>query len=168
MAGHIPAGMELFAAGDEEQLTVIRRWIDESDAFLLILGARYGSIDPKSGKSYIELEYSYAVERRKPLFAVVINSDHIAEHLRSRGPSSVEAEHLAELQAFRELVATRMIRFWRDEKDIKLAILETLREIAPAIAARRRIRLSHTGRYRDGQSGPWPLVGRVRPPCRVG
>jgi hypothetical protein len=30
-AGHIPAGMELFAAGDESQMSVIKRWIDESD-----------------------------------------------------------------------------------------------------------------------------------------
>jgi len=43
-AGHIPAGMELFTAGDQIQiqLQVIRRWIEESDAFLLILGGRYG------------------------------------------------------------------------------------------------------------------------------
>jgi hypothetical protein len=37
-AGHIPAGMELFAAGDKSQWEVIKRWIDESDVFLLILG----------------------------------------------------------------------------------------------------------------------------------
>ena len=30
-AGHIPAGMELFTAGDESQMNVIKRWIDESD-----------------------------------------------------------------------------------------------------------------------------------------
>ncbi len=36
-AGHIPAGMELFTAGDESQMAVIERWIDESDAYLLIL-----------------------------------------------------------------------------------------------------------------------------------
>lgn len=51
-AGHIPAGMELFAAGDESQMNVIKRWIDESDVYLLILGARYGSIESKSQKSY--------------------------------------------------------------------------------------------------------------------
>ena len=49
-AGHIPAGMELFAAGDDSQLEAIRRWIDDSDVFLLVLGGRYGSIEPKSGK----------------------------------------------------------------------------------------------------------------------
>ncbi len=47
--GHIPAGMELFAAGDESQMDVIKQWIDESDVYLLILGGRYGSIEPKSG-----------------------------------------------------------------------------------------------------------------------
>lgn len=30
-AGHIPAGMELFAAGSSSQLDTIKRWIDGSD-----------------------------------------------------------------------------------------------------------------------------------------
>jgi hypothetical protein len=55
-AGHIPAGMELFTAGSGSQLQVIRRWIEESDLYLLILGGRYGSIEPKSGLSYTEVE----------------------------------------------------------------------------------------------------------------
>src|SRR6476469_2973856 len=71
-AGHIPAGMELFAAGDETQMNVIKRWIDESDVYLLILGGRYGSVEPNSGKSYTHLEYEYAVEKAKPRFSVVI------------------------------------------------------------------------------------------------
>ena len=56
-AGHIPAGMELFTSGDESQMDVIKQWIEESDVYLLILGGRYGSIEPKTGKSYIQLEY---------------------------------------------------------------------------------------------------------------
>src|SRR5215471_2014903 len=71
-AGHIPAGMELFAAGDESQMEVIKQWIDESDVYLLILAGRYGSIDEKSGKSYTQLEYEYAVAKGKQLFACVI------------------------------------------------------------------------------------------------
>lgn len=49
-AGHIPAGMELFSAGDESQMTVIKRWIDESDIYLLILGGRYGKLNLNLGK----------------------------------------------------------------------------------------------------------------------
>src|SRR5207245_10331515 len=67
-AGHIPAGMELFTAGDESQMEVIKQWIDESDVYLLILAARYGSIEPKTGKSYTHLEYEYALSKGKPLF----------------------------------------------------------------------------------------------------
>jgi hypothetical protein len=34
--GNIPAGMELFAAGDQSQMEVIKEWIRESDVYLLI------------------------------------------------------------------------------------------------------------------------------------
>lgn len=71
-AGHIPAGMELFTAGDQSQMDVIKQWIDESDVFLLILGSRYGSIETKTGKSYTHLEYEYALSHNKPFFACVI------------------------------------------------------------------------------------------------
>ena len=40
VAGHIPAGMELFTSGDESQMEAIKQWIDESDVYLLILGGR--------------------------------------------------------------------------------------------------------------------------------
>ena len=60
-AGCIPAGMELFCAGDESQWEVIQRWIDDSDIFLLLLGGRYGSIEPATGKSYTHREYDHAV-----------------------------------------------------------------------------------------------------------
>ena len=45
--GHIPAGMELFAAGSESQLETIKRWIDNCDVYMLIVGGRYGSLEPK-------------------------------------------------------------------------------------------------------------------------
>jgi hypothetical protein len=50
-SGHIPAAMEQFSPGDETAWEKIQRWIDESDAFILILGGRYGSFEPLSGKS---------------------------------------------------------------------------------------------------------------------
>src|SRR5260221_8635857 len=92
-AGHIPAGMELFAAGDETQMNVIKRWIDESDVYMLILGGRYGSIEPKSQKSYIHLEYEYALEKGKPLFAVVINEDHLETKIKEHDSRVIEKQH---------------------------------------------------------------------------
>ena len=77
-SGHIPAGMELFTAGDRSQMDTIKQWIDESDVYMLILGGRYGSVEPTSGISYTELEYDYAVQQSKPLFAVVITDGSLA------------------------------------------------------------------------------------------
>lgn len=72
-ANHIPAGMKLFKAGNESQLQTIFRWIDECDLFLLLLGGRYGSIEPTSKKSYIQLEYEYALKNNIPVFAIVLS-----------------------------------------------------------------------------------------------
>ncbi|MEH6645095.1 DUF4062 domain-containing protein [Sulfitobacter sp.] len=84
-SGHIPAGMELFTAGDQSQMDTIRRWIDQSDIYMLILGGRYGSLEPKTKLGYTELEYDYAIEAGKPVFAVVINHDALEVKVREFG-----------------------------------------------------------------------------------
>lgn len=129
-AGHIPAGMELFTAGDQSQMDVIRRWIDESDVFLLILGGRYGTLEPTTGKSYTHLEYEYALEREKPLFAVVITDEALERRIRKGGRKIVEIDNARHLNEFRDMVLSRMVRFWGDLRDIKLAVLETMGEFS--------------------------------------
>jgi len=126
--GHIPAGMELFTAGDESQMKVIKRWIEDSDVYLLILGGRYGSIEPKSGKSYTHLEYDYAVSLEKPLFAVVINENALDNKVSKDGKSVLELENPQKLKDFRGLVLSKMVEFFDDIKDIELAIYKTMSE----------------------------------------
>ena len=84
-AGHIPAAMEQFAPGDETAWEKIKAWIEESDTFILILGGRYGSMEPISGKSYVQLEYEYAVEARKPFFAIVVSKTHHEQRVKEVG-----------------------------------------------------------------------------------
>ncbi|HLZ00436.1 MAG TPA: DUF4062 domain-containing protein [Candidatus Angelobacter sp.] len=127
-AGHIPAGMELFAAGDESQMEVIQQWIDESDVYLLILAGRYGSIEPRSGKSYTQLEYEYALSKEKPLFACVLNEDALNTRVQKHGMAMLD-EHGKELHVFRDLVKSKMVEFWDDSKDIKLAIVKKLGQL---------------------------------------
>ena len=129
MAGHIPAGMELFAAGDESQMNVIKRWIDESDIFMLILGGRYGSLDPKTHKSYIQLEYEYAIQKGKPLFALVVDDNYIKKKVKKYGSSVIEQDNPNKLRQFKEVVCSRMVRFWNDPKDIKLSIMEAITDL---------------------------------------
>ncbi|MBN7837111.1 DUF4062 domain-containing protein [Stenotrophomonas maltophilia] len=125
-AGHIPAGMELFTAGDQSQMEIIRRWIDESDVYMLILGGRYGSIEPTSGLSYTELEFDYAVSKSKPLFAVVMKDGSLNAKVKAHGLSVAETENPAALKAFREKVLSNVSSFFEDEKDIRLCVFETL------------------------------------------
>lgn len=124
--GHIPAGMELFSAGDEAQIEVIKRWIDESDIYVLILGGRYGSIEKKSGLSYTELEFLYAVETKKPFFAIVLNEGFIDEKLRKGGINFIERHASEKLTRFRNSVLNQMCKLVDDTKDIKLAITNSI------------------------------------------
>jgi hypothetical protein len=128
-AGHIPAGMELFSAGDESQMEVIKQWIDESDVYLLILGGRYGSIDPRSGKSYTQLEYEYALRESKLLFACVIKDAALEARVRKHGMEMLD-KHRKEWDAFRELVQSKIVEFWEDSKDIRIAIANKLGQLS--------------------------------------
>jgi Domain of unknown function (DUF4062) len=128
-AGHIPAGMELFTAENESQLEVIHRWIDDSDVFILILGGRYGSIEPKSGKSYIELEYNYANEQKKPLFAVVIQDSYLDSKVKDFGKNVIETNNGQLMEAFKKEVTSKMCRFFGDINSLQLNIFESLRNL---------------------------------------
>jgi nucleoside 2-deoxyribosyltransferase len=125
-AGHIPAGMELFKPGNDSQLDTIKRWIDESDVYMLILGGRYGSIETTSGKSYTHLEYDYAISKGIPVFAVVLDKEAITNKTRELGPDAVETVNGTKYEEFKNSVLSRISRFVRDDKDIKLALLETI------------------------------------------
>jgi len=128
-AGHIPAGMELFVSGDQSQMDTIKEWIDDSDVFMLILGSRYGSIEPTTGRSYTELEYDYAANASKPLFSCVIKEEAIIPRIQ-RDAVNLESKSQKELSSFRQRVTSKMVEFWEDEKDIKLNVFNSLSEIA--------------------------------------
>lgn len=128
-AGHIPAGMELFKAGNESQLKTIYKWIDESDVYMLILGGRYGSVESKSGKSYTQLEYEYALSKDIPVFAVVLSESFLTDKVNSLGLSNVlEQKSSEKYQDFKAFVMSKIIREVNDCKDIKIAIHTTLNE----------------------------------------
>ena len=128
-AGHIPAGMELFAAGDESQMETINRWIESSDIYMLILGGRYGSIEQTTGISYIELEYDYAVALEKPVFAVVLSDKALELKVKTEGKRVIETEYPQEYKLFRQKVLSKTCSFFDDCKDIKLAIHESIPDI---------------------------------------
>ena len=74
------------------------------------------------------MKYEYAVEKKKPLFAVVIAHEALEKKIKEHGPSMIEMENSKLLKEFRDSVETNLVKFWVDKKDIKLAIYETISE----------------------------------------
>jgi len=126
-AGHIPAGMELFAAEDRSQLEVIKAWIDDSDIYGLILGTRYGSIEPEPKVSYTEYEYRYAIGQGKPVFVLVLDKDAQDKKFRDLGSSASDAPE--KLAGFRSFVETRMVKYVNNTDQIKLAIMSSIQTL---------------------------------------
>lgn len=109
----IPVGMEYFPAADDEQMTIIKQLIDECDYYILILGGRYGSIEPKTQKSYTQLEYEYAVEKGIPVSAFLIEDK---DDLPS---NKTEKYNTEKLKVFENLVTqNRMCKFWTNADDL--------------------------------------------------
>ncbi|HEX9993933.1 MAG TPA: DUF4062 domain-containing protein [Acidimicrobiales bacterium] len=111
--GHIPVGMEMFSAADEEQWRIIQRHIDESDYYIAILAHRYGST-LEDGQSYTRREYEYAVTRGVPVLAFLI--DEKAEWPADRVDKDPIA--LAGLEDFKARVKERLVDFWRNSDEL--------------------------------------------------
>lgn len=68
---HIPVGMEMCNAADEEQWAVITRTIDQCDHYVVIVAHRYGSTTSE-GISFTERKYDCAVGQGVPVLGFVI------------------------------------------------------------------------------------------------
>jgi hypothetical protein len=120
--GHIPSGMEIFPAADVEQFEYIKKVIDECDYYVLIIGARYGSMDA-AGVSFTEKEYDYAVEQRKTVLAFIHGDpDSIAVSKADTDPALA-----AKLNAFREKVSQgRLVRYWKSAGELEPMVIKAL------------------------------------------
>jgi Domain of unknown function (DUF4062) len=105
----MPAGMELFPAADDDAWTLIERVIEASDYYLLVIGGKYGSIDPETELSYTEREFDHAVSARKPVMAFL----HENPNSIAVGRSERSEEAQAKLDAFRRKVEVRKhVKYW--------------------------------------------------------
>lgn len=117
-----PVGMEYFPAANEEQFTVIKKLIDRCDYYILILGGRYGSIEPKTGKSYTQLEYEYAIEKNIPVSAFY------RDNINNLSPDKIEKsdEGQKRLKAFKELIQKKLCKSWSEGYELAFKVNSTL------------------------------------------
>ncbi|PES83450.1 hypothetical protein CN504_13655 [Bacillus anthracis] len=132
-AGHIPAGMELFTAASKSQWQVIEEWIKESDILMLILGGKYGSIEPEIGKSYTHLEYEFALEQGIPVFAIVLSDQYLANKKSANISLEVFEREVREPQiekydSFKKLVLSNLDSFVDNISEIATEVSYSLQD----------------------------------------
>lgn len=115
MADCIPAGMEAFVAADVEQFEVIKKVIDLCDYYILIIGQRYGSINPDSGISYTEMEYDYAIKNKIPVLVFAL--DEQVELLDDKKENDLDK--IGKLNKFRAKALTnRLCSIWKNTDEL--------------------------------------------------
>ena len=112
--GHIPVGMEMFSAADEEQWKIITRTIDFIDYYVVVVAHRYGSVTSE-GISYTEKEFDYAASKSIPILGFVI--DDAASWPNNRGES--DSKKTGRIAAFKTKVKARMVQFWTSKDDLR-------------------------------------------------
>ena len=68
-AGHIPSGMELWAAGTTPTKNAISARLKKCDIHIILLGARYGHVPAKSDISITEWELQQSKDSDRPCIA---------------------------------------------------------------------------------------------------
>lgn len=134
----LPAGMEMFPAASEDQWSLIRKVIDQSDFYVVIVGGRYGSMSAE-GISYTEMEYDYAVETGKPVLGFVhSNPGSIPLNKSEMDPAARDR-----LDAFRAKVQTLHVKTYNGAEDLGSKVSRALNIAMKNTAAEGWVR----GRY---------------------
>lgn len=110
--GHIPVGMEMFSAADEEQWQIIARQIEASDYYVVIVANKYGSIT--NGISYTEKEYDYAIAKGVPVLGFVLKDGAMWPSDRTESDTKIRRK----LDAFKQKVKGRPVNFWATKEEL--------------------------------------------------
>jgi len=127
---YIPAGMEFFPAANESLPDFIKKVIDDSDYYIVLLGSRKGSIG-KDKTPFTRMEYDYALKKGKPIIAFLdINP----------APVKARAED-PYLRAFEALLRKKHAPgFWKTEAELIGSVHSSLRRAIDENPARGWVR----------------------------
>lgn len=119
--GCLPAGMELFPAANDTQWNLIKKVIEDSDYYVLIIGGRYGSLGPE-GQSYTEMEYRYALSIGKPTIAFLHRDP--GKIITNKSETTEEARR--KLAAFRSLAEKKLCKHWDTPHELGSVVSRSL------------------------------------------
>src|SRR5690349_9339584 len=117
-----PAGMELFPAATNEQMEFIKREIDSSDYYVVIIAGKYGSV-ATDGVGFTEKEYDYAVKKKKPIIGFLVKD---LNELRGVQLESSQ-DRREKLERFRSKVSRgRLVKFFSTAAELKGEVSQAL------------------------------------------
>ena len=122
----LPAVMEFFVASDDDQWSLIQRVIDDSDYYIVIVAAKYGSMIQEgedAGMSYTEKEYRYAKAKGIPIYGFV----HKNPEKLPMEKCDESGDKRIKLNAFRELVmSNKMVSFWETDEELGREVVQAI------------------------------------------
>lgn len=117
-----PSGMELFPSADDEQWEFVKREIDSSDYYIVVVAGKYGSL-ASTGVSFTEMEYDFAIAQRKPVIGFLY---HDLGDLKG-SVLEPDPERRIKLEAFRTKVARgKLIKQYRNPDELKGFVIQAL------------------------------------------
>ena len=116
-----PASMELFPASNKKQWDIIKKVMDESDFYIVIIAGKYGTIgEDEEGNeiSYTEMEFNYALKKEMPIIAFIHNDlDNL-----TRNKCELSKIKNSKLVKFRKKAMDgRMVNFWKNKGELHAA-----------------------------------------------
>lgn len=121
----LPVGMELFPSTDEETWEFIKRQVEASDFYLLVIAGRYGTV-AEDGRSFTEKEYDYAIELGKPILAFL----HADPDKIIAGKSERDTEKLKKLQDFKaKCKSKKLVTFYNNAHELGAFVLSSVLEL---------------------------------------
>lgn len=121
-------GMETFGARSQKPMDVCLEEVSQSDIYVGIVGMRYGSVEKAMGRSFVELEYSKALESNLPILIYLIDENKAKVH-----PRDMDCENAVLLNIFkRRLRENHKYELFISEQDLSDKVVfdvgRTLRE----------------------------------------
>ncbi len=106
-------------------MKLIEQVIDESDYYVIIVAARYGTLVPKSKISYTEREFDYARRVGKPILAFYHSSPREIAVKKAEG-SPAGWKRLEKFIA--KLKTNRVCKPWNNPADLPSAVKSALQQ----------------------------------------
>lgn len=127
--GQLVKGMEYFGSNAAKPLDICLKNVQESSIYVGIIGMKYGSIEPETGKSFTQLEYEEAIRNNIPTLIYIISKE-------SPVPQKyIDFGNKAELlQKFKDLlIRNHTISYFTSPEDFGLHFSQDLTETLEAI-----------------------------------